>query len=299
VELLRPKDRKPRRKTGGSQRKYPANGHDEQSAYAAEPSSAGNEVVTGEPSSAGVVNPVQQSDGEPSSAVLLNPDQRGAEAGSAEVVNPVQQQKKLSKETNQKKLSKGEDQPPVRPAPFPSTWKAFMGRIGEIWQSAQARMQTDNPRATLFLHVRMAAKMQGLEYEQAKQFLADHPGWKDWPDLNDLDSQQQIEFPEPPKNGRVSEAEYVIAQRGDVGAMARQLFFSFREHMKERLEPSAFQTLVAPMRLCCLTETELHVIFTADGAQHVGHRLHKEIAEWLPQQLSGIRFLSADLEVCA
>ena len=217
----------------------------------------------------------------------------GSEPGSPLPMNPVHTQKPTIKTNYQK----GGTAPP-----FPSNWKSLMKQIGTSWREAENKSTSENKRRAVFEHVRVSAKQEGLDYSQAKHFLEDHPGWKDWPDLKDLDSQQEIAFPESPKGSSGAQAEYVIAVKGETGARAQQLFSSFREHMRSKLEPGTFHVLIAPMKCCCLTETELHVICFGSLAntapEQISHRLKNEIVEWLPQQLAGVRFLTADLKVC-
>lgn len=83
----------------------------------------------------------------------------------------------------------------------------FMDRIGDTWQKAEAEASGPNQARNLFITVRMSAKQCGLDYTLGKIFLSDHPGWFDWPYLKDLDSQQEIIFPDPPKPQPQSAAE--------------------------------------------------------------------------------------------
>lgn len=75
--------------------------------------------------------------------------------------------------------------------------KKLLAAIGDGPATALARFASSaNPRQDLFLRVRCDAKAAALSYAQAKVFLRDHPQWKAWHDLEALDSQQEISFPE-------------------------------------------------------------------------------------------------------
>jgi replication protein O len=121
------------------------------------------------------------------------------EPGSPPAMNEVHTQKPTIK-TNYQNQG-GEKPAPAQMALTPSValiaQQRFMDRIGDRWQKAEAEASEPNQARNLFITVRMSAKQAGLDYAIAKVFLADHPGWFDWPYLKDLDSQREINFPEP------------------------------------------------------------------------------------------------------
>ena len=103
-----------------------------------------------------------------------------------------------TKENLKRKNKRGKQSPPLSPNVALIAQKRLIEKIGDSWRSAQSRMTGDNKRQALFAFVRTAGKSEGLEHAQTRDYLSDHPGWSDWPDLKDLDAQGEISFPPEP-----------------------------------------------------------------------------------------------------
>lgn len=176
IELLRPKERAPRSKPSGG-RKKDVSSHEPGSQHESEghePSSLGYEQSAGAPSSRAPMNPVH-----------------------LEPMNPVQLQKPTSL-MNKPTIKRGEQNPPKRDPRQENLDTLDRKRLMEWIEQLSPQVGTHVPNrdAELFDRLKLASEKSGLSYTRTKELLRVYDVWRKWPWLDELDSQQEIAFPE-------------------------------------------------------------------------------------------------------
>jgi hypothetical protein len=269
-DVLKPKERQPRRKTGGSPRKDEANNAGEQSSYAGEPSSLADEGIE--------VNPVHQLASEPSSPEVVNHDRNGGEAGSAPLVNPVHPQKKLSNETIKTNYQKGE-----RP-PSPSMMIAREKLALYIRRNGP---DSYDPEYDKKLFSCILAGRGGLTPTQAKEFLAEDPEWRKWKYLAVLDSQQEINFPEPEKPKPVGSIDYPPDFTSD-----GLLWVNTLTKLTEKVSRHSFDTWLKPTHAFGIRRRILYVCVPSSEFRQIGDKFGDLIQEAIGERADDVKFLT-------
>lgn len=219
------------------------------------------------------------------------PDNHGPETGESY----------KEEETNLKGLkqvTKGEEVPLTRNRPPSPTvlliaQRHFMEALKGDWREVERASNDPNPRRSVFIKVRTAAKEAGLDYTQAKRFLSDHPQWKDWEDLSHLDSQQEIEFPKAVQPAQ-SRTEPAWPDGMDRGATLMRAWEYIRDYTKSRISPHSFDTWLKPLRPAGLWQRKLYVQVPTNEFRHVGEKFNEVLQEAIRPWASDVVFLTPE-----
>lgn len=269
-EMLTPKERQPRRKTGGSPRKEQANTASEQSS------------MGGEPSSLGEVNPDHHPASEPSSPELVNQVPATSEPSSPLLVNPDHPQKKLSKPTIKTNSQKGEKTPPS-----PSMMIA-REKLSEYIRRNGPSLHDPEYDRKLFNCI--LAGRGGLTPTQAKEYLAEDPEWRKWKYLAFLDSQQEIEFPEPEKPKPMGSIVYPSDFESD-----GLLWLEILHRLQKTITRHSYDTWLTPTRAFGIRRKVLYVCVPTEEFRQIGTKfgdLIQKAMEELGDRVFDVKFLT-------
>lgn len=265
-ELLKPKDRQPRRKTGGVPRKEEANSAGEQSS------------IGGEPSSPEEVNPDHQPTSEPSSPQVVNQVPTSGEPRSPQEVNQDHPQNKLSKPNIKTNSQKGE-----RP-PSPSMMIAREKLALYIRRNGP---EAHDPEYDKKLFSCILAGRGGLTPTQAKEFLAEDPEWRKWKYLAVLDSQQEINFPEPEKPKPMGQIVYPADFASD-----NQLWLDVLWTVAKKASRHSFDTWLKPTKAFGMRRRILYVCIPGTEFRQIGEKFGDLIQDAIGNRADDVKFLT-------
>jgi hypothetical protein len=185
-------------------------------------------------------------------------------------------------------------------------------------QAPQSGSYIANAEAERFHRFRAAANRVGLSATQARKILQEHPAWKHWPYTADLDSREEIIFPEPEKTGPataqtpVGQAEVsqtlvskalvsqtLVSQTKGAQTMAAQASPESEAHatavwghvndfVKARISANSYTTWLKPLRAVSLnSDGTLVVRVPTPEFKHIARKFGEMIAQAIADRQSG------------
>jgi hypothetical protein len=153
-----------------------------------------------------------------------------------------------------------------------------------IANASIASTSISNPDAERFQRFRAAANRVGLSATQAKRILLEHPTWKNWRYTADLDSRQEITFPEPEKpKPAVAQAlfpqTWVAETSPESEARAKAVWEHVNDFVKARISANSYSTWVKPLRAVALSDGMLIVRIPTHEFKHVGEKFGELIRQ--------------------
>ncbi len=147
-----------------------------------------------------------------------------------------------------------------------------------------------NAEAERFHRFRAAANRVGLSAAQAKKILQEHPAWKHWPYTAELDSREEIIFPEREK----AVPEKLLAEAActtvssESETQATEVWDHVNDFVKTHISANSYSTWIKPLRAVSLNhDGTLMVRVPAPEFKHVGKKFGEIIAQAIANRQSG------------
>lgn len=151
-----------------------------------------------------------------------------------------------------------------------------------------AGAHVENPQREEFERVQLAAADAGLDHTQAKEFLRTLPGWKNRPWLDQLDSQKEIEFPEPAP----------VPQRKPIPRLpsGSQEWIFIRDFLEKKISRHSFDTWIKPCQQIGILNGVLYLRIPVAEFRHIPEKFGELLSEAIQErpEVKDIKFLTLD-----
>lgn len=190
--------------------------------------------------------------------------------------------------------SKAAERRPATESVLTIRQRDFLKPLPDKWEFGLANFSREpNPRQGLFEHVRACSKRAGIPtYTEAQLLLKDHPGWKSWPDLELLSSQQEIAFPEPSKPAQ-SNGHGRINYPADYES-GGPVWVKMLNELQKLITRHSFDTWLKPTRQDGVWQGILFVRVPTPEFRHIGEKFGEQLKALMPEGINKLRFATIE-----